>query len=91
MSYHYPIYSLVTRQEGGATPNFGARKGFRQDVRVGTSAKNSHSLAEITVSREELPGGEVCFRLFIDGQLAKLGVLNGKEFDLGTVPAKVAA
>ena len=81
---HYPIYNLVTRQEGGITPNFGARQGFRQDIRVGTSAKNSHTLAEISVSREELPGGEVCFRLFVDGQLTKLGVLTGKEFDVST-------
>ena len=82
MSYHYPIYSLITRQEGGPKQNFGAREGFRQDIRVGTSAKNSHTLADITVSCEELPGGERCFRLFIDGEIAKLGILKGRELNI---------
>jgi len=76
----YPIYNLINRQEGGKQPNFGAREGFRQDNRVGTSQTNPHTLADITVTYDDTSDGKRLFMLFVDGKLIKSGVLNGKDF-----------
>ncbi len=80
MSYHYPIYCFINRNEGGASPQFGARKGFEQKIHVGTSRKNSHVFGALDVERYELDDGAVRFTMFLDGERVKSGVLRGKEF-----------
>ncbi len=80
MSYAYPIYNLVTRYEGGPAQNFGAREGFTQKIQVGTSAKNSHNLAVITVEKNTDADGRVNFSLWLDGECVKRGTLKGKEY-----------
>ena len=75
-----PIYNIISIPGRVSDRSFGAVEGFTQDIRVGTSATNSHTLANIQVTREVLPGGEVVFRLRVDGKVIKVGTLDGKEF-----------
>ena len=83
MAYHYPIYNLVSNNGlARDRSNFGAREGFEQDIRVGTSAKNSHTLANITVERYPLDNGRVRFTMFIDGERFRSGILENKAFNL---------
>ena len=79
--YHYPIYNLVSNTDLARDPNFGAREGFDQDIRVGTSAKNSHTLAKIEVKRHVREDGKVWFALFVDGTYLKGGLLTGKDYE----------
>ncbi len=75
----FPIFCNVER--GEMTPvRFGARENIEIDVLVGTSAKNSHQLARVTVERYEIDGDSVGFLLSVDGVLVKSGRLTGKEF-----------
>ena len=80
MSYHYPIYNLISGQECTKNANFGSRESFEQDIRVGTSAKNSHTIGTVSVSREINEDKTVTFRLWLDGTLIKRGTLAGQSF-----------
>ena len=85
MPYHYPIYNLVSDTDLARDPNFGARDGFTQDIRVGTSAKNSHTLGTIEVRRVSGPEKTVDFHLLINGKEIAHGILTGKAFELRPV------
>ena len=79
MSRQFPIFCHVERDD--MTPvRFGAREGFKQKILVGTSAKNSHEFATVTVERFGLNSGAMGFRLLVDGVRVKSGVLRGKEY-----------
>ena len=83
-----PIYNIVNVYGRSSNRSFGADTGFEMDVRVGTSAKNSHTLADIRVEKENLDNGLVRFTLFVDNTVVKSGILDGKEF--GSIFSKVA-
>ncbi len=79
-----PIYNIVHNPGRVSDCSFGVKDYFSQDIRVGTSAKNSHSLADISVTRFVTDSGAVQFNLFIDGELFKRGHLIGKDFNFDT-------
>ena len=76
-----PIYNIVNNPSRKSDCSFSARDNFSQDIRVGTSARNSHTLAEISVQRYRNDDGTVTFRLFLDGYPFREGTLNGREFE----------
>ncbi len=75
-----PVYCIINAEGRKTSPSFGST-GFTQDIRVGTSASNSHTLAKIEVRRHENDDGTVTFVLFLDGKAIKTGLLEGKEYD----------
>ncbi len=77
-----PIYNLISNPGRTSDCSFGSSEGFTQDIRVGTSRTNSHSLANISVNRFQQDDGTVLFQLFLDGTMVKSGILDGKTFDL---------
>lgn len=76
-----PIYNIVTNPGRKSDASFGSSSGFTQDIRVGTSSSNSHTLGTITVDFVEREEGRE-FRLWLDGEIVKTGILDGKEFAL---------
>ena len=75
-----PIYSIIKNPSRKADCSFGSSDTFTQDIRVGTSASNSHTLGVITVEREVDNGGMAVFSMYHDGELLKQGVLAGKQY-----------
>ncbi len=76
-----PIYNIISNPKRKSDCSFGS-EGFTQQIQVGTSINNSHTLATITVERFVDANGIVEFTLFIDGKLMKKGSLNGKGFQM---------
>ena len=75
-----PIYNIIHNESRASDCSFGSYDGFTQDVRVGTSASNSHTLGIVSVRRERQPDGRVLFSLFVDGTCIKRGMLDKKGF-----------
>jgi hypothetical protein len=48
-------------------------------MNVGTSSRNSHLFAEITQTCRELDNGDLSFRLYVDGQIIKEGIVSKKD------------
>jgi len=75
-----PIYNIISNPKRKSDCSFGS-DGFRQEIRVGTSSSNSHTLANITVEMHD-ENGERLFVMFLDGKVVKKGILNGKDFEM---------
>ena len=78
-----PIYSIISNPGRKSDCSFGSN-GFSQEIRVGTSASNSHYLGSISVQRRLLDDGRVEFSMYAGGMLVKQGILDGKEFEMTT-------
>ncbi len=74
-----PIYNIIANYGRKGNASFGSNEGFTQDIRVGTSKTNSHTLGTISVERYVNDDGSVKFTLFIDGIPCKTGYLTGKQ------------
>jgi len=77
-----PIYNVINNPSRKSDSSFGSAERFNQTIRVGTSASNSHRLAQIAVDYVDLADGRREFRMFLDGEVIKSGILDGKEFEL---------
>ena len=77
-----PIYNIVNNHGRKSNSSFGSSKGYSMDVRVGTSASNSHLLANVETDFADLEDGTREFRLWVNGEIVKRGILDGKEFEL---------
>jgi hypothetical protein len=75
-----PIYNIINNPSRLSSCSFGAVDGFEQDIRVGTSSTNSHTLGTIAVKRHKRKDGTVWFALFLDGTYIKGGLLAGKQY-----------
>ncbi len=75
-----PIYNIIDNPRRKSDCSFGAGNRFTQQIQVGTSAGNSHTLASISVERHERSDGKTQFTLWIDNTLVKSGLLEGREF-----------
>lgn len=80
-----PIYNIVINPGRKSDCSFGVSNRFAQEIRVGTSANNSHKLATISVEKFEMDDGTVKFNMWLDGMLIRFGTLDGQEFDLQKV------
>lgn len=75
----YPIWNKVnTNGDYKAQKDFGSRTGFNQQILVGSSSRNSHEFASVTVEKHETSAGRT-FSLWIDGKLIKKGTVLNKE------------
>ena len=75
------IQSCLYKNTGGKTGNksYGVNDHSTKYMNVGTSSKNSHLFAEITQTCRELDNGDLSFRLYIDGQIVKEGIVSKKD------------
>jgi len=77
-----PIYNIISNPGRKSDCSFGSSGGFTQDIRVGTSSSNSHTLANISVQQFVNGEGISEFSLFIDGKLVKQGLLINKKLEM---------
>lgn len=66
----YPIWTKVESCIYKSDKSFGAKDTSIQTILVGTSARNSHELAEIKTTRREI-GNEIIFKFSVDGEILK--------------------
>ena len=81
MSRSYPIYTKITACNYKSSKSFGSKNTSQQNIFVGTSASNSHELAEIvTTKREE--GNNVIFKFSVDGIVLKEVIMCNKTKEI---------
>ena len=73
------IYSIVSINDRSANASFGTSEGFRQDIRVGTSASNSETIAEISTQYHVDENGNYVYNFFVDGTNVKQKIYNPKS------------
>jgi hypothetical protein len=75
------IQSCLYKNTGGKTGNksYGVNDHSTKYMNVGTSSKNSHLFAEITQTCRELDNGDLSFRLYVDGEVIKEGIVSKKD------------
>ena len=73
------IQSCLYKNNGGKTVNksYGVNDHSTKIMNVGRSSKNSHKFAEITQTCRELENGDLSFRLYVDGEIIKEGIVSG--------------
>ena len=82
---NYPIWfdtnSCAYARSGGKTGNksYGVNDHSTNIMNVGTSSKNSHKFAEISQTCRELENGDLSFRLYVDGEIIKEGIVSKKD------------
>ena len=75
------IQSCLYKNTGRKTGNksYGVNDHSTKFMNVGTSSKNSHLFAEITQTCRELDNGDLSFRLYVDGEVIKEGIVSKKD------------
>ncbi len=80
MAYNYPIWVDVTSCIYNSGKSYGIKDTGEQKILVGSSAKNSHTLAEIiTTKRINMETNEVIFTLSVDGVIVKKATFSEKK------------
>ncbi len=66
----YPIWTKVEACIYKSDKSFGAKDTSSQEIFVGTSAKNSHEIAQICTTRREVDN-EIIFKFSVDNEILK--------------------
>ena len=74
----YPIWTKVEACIYKTDKSFGAKDTSKQTIFVGTSAKNSHEIAEIITTKREIDD-KIIFKFSCNGK-----IINTIEFDKKT-------
>tara|TARA_B100000768_G_scaffold147797_1_gene141482 strand:- start:441 stop:692 length:252 start_codon:yes stop_codon:yes gene_type:complete len=69
-SRSYPIWTKVEACIYKSDKSFGAKDTSTQTIMVGTSAKNSHEIAQICTTRREVDN-EIIFKFSVDNEILK--------------------
>jgi DNA polymerase II large subunit len=78
MASSYPIWFEITSCIYEEKKSFGARNHSTQNIKVGSSNKNSHHFATIETTRTT-EGDEVVFTLLVDGIIVKESRFNNQN------------
>ena len=83
MAQSYPIWIDVSGDNYKNSKSFGSRDHVSLDIKVGSSARNSHALAGIRVNMYEDEAGNRTFQLNLDGETVRSAVMTAdkKFFD----------
>ena len=78
------IQSCLYASKGGRTGNksYGVKDHSTISMYVGTSSRNSHLFADVKQTVRELPNGDLSFRLCVDDQVIKEGIVSKKDKEL---------
>ena len=76
----YPIWNIVTaciykNGERGAK-NYGVKETGDVEVRIGTSASNSHTFLKHSTTHRQLDNGDREYRFYLDGKVIKRALLR---------------
>jgi len=80
-SRSYPIWTKVEACIYKSDKSFGAKDTSTQTIMVGTSAKNSHEIAQICTTRREVDN-QIIFKFSLDGEILKELKFNKKTKEL---------
>jgi len=78
----YPIWLNVTSCIYKSSKSYGVKNDGKTEIYVGTSAKNSHHFGTIRLTHRDLGNGIKSFRLYVDDNLIKEGVLKDTEIKI---------
>ena len=76
MSVSYPIWIDVSGDNYKTSKSFGSRDHVTLDINVGSSARNSHELARVSIHMREDDTGNRTFALALDGLVMRSGAMT---------------
>jgi len=79
MSKSYPIWIDVSGDNYKTSKSFGSRDHVTLDINVGSSARNSHELARVSIHMQEDEAGNRTFALSLDGLVMRSGVMTADK------------
>ena len=79
MSKSYPIWIKVSGDNYKRDRSFGSRDSVALDINVGSSARNSHELARVSIHMREDEAGNRTFALALDGLVMRSGVMTADK------------
>ena len=86
MSRSYPIWNDVTACIYQSSKSYGVKNDGVVNVKIGTSASNSHAFLTHRTTRKTLENGDQEFRFFVDGVLIKRAIVSKKEKTMTELP-----
>ena len=91
MSRSYPIWNDVTACIYQSSKSYGVKNDGMVNVKIGTSASNSHAFLDHRTTHKTLENGDQEFRFFVDGVLIKRAVVSKKEKTMTVLSTEEAA
>ena len=91
MSQSYPIWINVSGDNYKKDKSFGSRDYVAMDIKVGSSGRNSHELARVSVHWSEDDAGNRTFTLALDGLAVRSGVMTADKKFYHRDPRKASA
>ena len=79
MSKSYPIWIDVSGDNYKTSKSFGSRDHVTLDINVGSSARNSHELARVSIHMREDEAGNRTFALALDGLVVRSAVMTKEK------------
>lgn len=76
----YPIWNEVNACIYASSKSYGAKQESNVNVKVGTSARNSHAFLTHCTTCRDLEDGAKEFRFYVDGKLVKRAVVRDGKF-----------
>ena len=76
MAQSYPIWIDVSGDNYKNSKSFGSRDHVAQDIKVGSSARNSNDLARVSIHMREDDAGNRTFALAVDGLVLRSAVMT---------------
>tara|TARA_R110000824_G_scaffold293682_1_gene481994 strand:+ start:173 stop:436 length:264 start_codon:yes stop_codon:yes gene_type:complete len=75
----YPIWNDVTACVYKGAKSYGVKETGDVEVRIGTSASNSHTFLKHSTTHRQLDNGDREYRFYIDGEIIKRALLRKGE------------
>ena len=75
----YPIWNEVEACIYASNKSYGAKQQSNVDVKVGTSARNSHDFLTHRTTCRDLENGDKEFRFYVDDKLIKRAVVTSEK------------
>ena len=75
----YPIWNEVEACIYNSSKSYGAKQTSNVNVKVGTSARNSHDFLTHRTTCRDLEDGSKEFRFYVDGKLIKRAVVTSDK------------
>ena len=79
MAQSYPIWIDVSGDNYKQSKSFGSRDHVTLDINVGSSARNSHELARVSIHMQQDDAGNRTFALAVDGLVLRSGVMTADK------------
>ena len=87
----YPIWIDVSGDNYKQSKSFGSRDHVTLDINVGSSARNSHELARVSIHMQQDEAGNRTFALALDGLVMRSGVMTADKKFYMRDPRKASA